>query len=283
MLALLYETLNDGEKRAVTKHLLTCLRCQMIMKKLSGLKTFMENVPKPAVEGTWAQELRRAEAKWELTEKESAYGPFTGLFSFLSRSLALQIGFAAVAVILVGTIILRGQFAGEKMTVVKAAGGVNVNNVSFFEKTRTVYDLGKKVELVISDGECVFQVGKNTLIIAEKDTVLTVESGKTVRINLVKGNIIAKVGMMPGKSQDTIIATPRGNFLVTKAVFYVRSEENFTECGVKQGELRTLADGKDVTLTEMAKVTIDRDGKQYLAKMDGTDRVFGKLDQYRYN
>lgn len=283
-MALLYETLNDREKRAVEKHLLTCLRCQMIVRKLSVVKKTMENEPKPAVEGTWAEEF--AEARWEIAGKERTDGPFGSFFSRMNRSFALQAGLAAVAVILAVVFVFRSPSA-ERMTVVKAAGGVSVNNVSFFEKPGTVYDLGKKLELVVREGECVFQVGENTLIIAEKDTVLTMESGKTLKINLVKGNIVARVDLpvngTRGKATDLTIATSRGNFTVTKAVFYMRSENDFTECGVKEGEIRTLAGEDSVKLNEMAKVTISGNGKQYVARMDGTEALFGKLDQYRSN
>lgn len=283
LLAFLYETLNDDEKKLVEKHLLTCLRCQMIIRKMVGLKKMMENEPKPAVEGTWAEEHERAEARWEIAERPESDHPIGRFFSFLNRSLALQAGLAAVAVILIGLFVFRGQIAGEKMMVVKATGSVAVNNVSFFEKIKVVYDLGKKLDLVVRDGECVFQIGENSLIIAEKDTELTVESGKVLKINLLKGNIIAKVDVTSGKKADVTIHTVRGDFIVSKAVFYIRSENDFTECGVKEGELRTTAGNGILTVPEMAKVKIDRNGKEYLAKLDGSETGFQKLASYPFN
>ena len=273
MLAFLYETLSDEEKKTVEKHLLTCLRCRMIMRKITGLKKAMEEEPKPAV-GKWA------EVKWEMAEKKRADNPAGRFFSFLHRSFALQAGLAAAAVLFLVLVVFRVQTGGEKMTVVKATGNVTVNNVSFFKELKTTYDLGKKLELTVKDGECVFQLGGNSLIIAEKGTVLTVEDGRVLKVSLVQGNVIAKIDRSSGHKTDMTIRTPRGEFVVTKAVFYIRSEKDFTECGVREGELRTASVSGIPLVPEKARLTIGRSGRGWLAKLDGNGAEFTKLDTY---
>jgi hypothetical protein len=285
LLAFIYETLDEEEKRAVEKHLMTCLRCQIISKKLRELKESMENEPKPATNETW-QKVRDLSREIGREDRDGEFEVPGGLFrkfrTVFSRGFVLPVGIAAALLLVFGFMTLREQISVERIYFLKATEGVTVNGKSFFDRARKDYPVNRKLDMGVQDGECVFQLGNNSLMIAEKNTVFSIEDGKVLTIRLVKGSVIAKVHRLPGTKEIRVV-TPMGSFAVSSAVFYIRNEANYVECGVKEGELRSVIGDRTSVINEMARIKIDSNGKEYLARLDPKKGGFGKLDDYYLN
>lgn len=282
LLPYVYETLNARECRDLEGHIRGCLRCQKVIERLLNLKKKMETEPKPSIQGLWnsvAQAIRHAgrsagRRAGRTHPGSSVSEMLSGLAQRLGkRMLTAVMATAAVAAaaVVVVTLTLQNAAAG-RIRILKVSGDVTVNSRPFFRNVRSDYPLSGTLNLGTRDGECVVQLAREGILAVSENTDVTLEKGRDHTIALKKGLIIVRIDRSSQKTEFRV-RTPKGEFTAKSAVFYVRTDGGAVECGVKEGELRTVVNGRFYEVTGSAKIRLG-EGETLQTALTGKDHDF---------
>lgn len=252
MLNFLYDLLEYDENEKIKKHLKRCKRCREKIKKLLKVILIIKTSPTYKAPSQIEDILNRA--KKELKKKNFLKNLL--ILELIKRmSLKVKIGITLFAFLILGISIFFIIPRNNYLYIIRASGNVKVNNKIFSNQTKFKYSLKRGASIITSDGEIIFQIDKDKLVLLKNNTHIKVEVTKDINIKILKGILIGKV-VKYNNHKKLVLVSNNAKFKIIGTLFFIKRIHNMVEFAVKEGNVESKINNKKIYISSKEKLKI---------------------------
>lgn len=273
MLNFLYDLLDDNERQKVKNHLKKCNKCREKIKKL--LKIFIIIKTSPGYKPPYMFEHILNTSKKELKKR---FLRNLLLLTFIRKmSLKLRIAIISLFLFIASVIIFFIVPKNDYLYIIRASGDVKINNKILSNEMEFKYPLKKTISINTRNGQIILQINKQKLVLLKNNTDIKIETSNNVNIKFLKGILIGKVYKNNNVKKLTL-SSDNAKFKITGTLFFIKKIDNSVEFGVKEGNVESIIQDKQINITPDEKLKISNDKITITKINQNENNLFSELN-----